>query len=99
MRSDYADIRARNESAWLMPNDGTRTNHRLRPTCAATTTTTRSTWSSSARAPAAAMLDPAPGPRRWRVVGLDAGPFWDPDADWVSDEARLAPPLLDRTAA
>ncbi len=23
----------------------------------------------------------------WRVVGLDAGPFWDPDADWVSDEA------------
>ncbi len=21
------------------------------------------------------------------VVGLDAGPFWDPDADWVSDEA------------
>ena len=25
--------------------------------------------------------------RGWRVVGLDAGPFWDPDADWVSDEA------------
>ena len=23
----------------------------------------------------------------WKVVGLDAGPFWDPDADWVSDEA------------
>ena len=23
----------------------------------------------------------------WRVVALDAGPFWDPDADWVSDEA------------
>ena len=23
----------------------------------------------------------------WRVVGLDAGPFWDPDTDWVSDEA------------
>ena len=22
----------------------------------------------------------------WRVVTLDAGPFWDPDADWVSDE-------------
>ena len=21
------------------------------------------------------------------VVGFDAGPFWDPDADWVSDEA------------
>ncbi|HWA67035.1 MAG TPA: GMC family oxidoreductase [Mycobacteriales bacterium] len=23
----------------------------------------------------------------WRVVGFDAGPFWDPDRDWVSDEA------------
>ena len=22
----------------------------------------------------------------WRVVCLDAGPFWDPDKDWVSDE-------------
>jgi choline dehydrogenase-like flavoprotein len=25
--------------------------------------------------------------RGWRVVTLDAGPFWDPDEDWVSDEA------------
>ena len=24
------DVRARNESAWLLPNDGRRTNHRLR---------------------------------------------------------------------
>ncbi|MEO6821541.1 MAG: GMC family oxidoreductase [Candidatus Nanopelagicales bacterium] len=23
----------------------------------------------------------------WSVVALDAGPFWDPDRDWVSDEA------------
>ncbi len=23
----------------------------------------------------------------WRVVGLEAGPFWDPDTDWYSDEA------------
>jgi choline dehydrogenase-like flavoprotein len=23
----------------------------------------------------------------WRVAVLDAGPFWDPDRDWVSDEA------------
>ena len=22
----------------------------------------------------------------WRVVALDAGPFWDPESDWVSDE-------------
>lgn len=25
--------------------------------------------------------------RNWRVVVLEAGPFWDPDEDWVSDEA------------
>ncbi len=25
--------------------------------------------------------------RGWRIVILDAGPFWDPDRDWVSDEA------------
>ncbi|MGI9119486.1 MAG: GMC family oxidoreductase [Acidimicrobiales bacterium] len=24
--------------------------------------------------------------RGWKVVALDAGPFWDPDRDWVSDE-------------
>ena len=23
----------------------------------------------------------------WQVAALDAGPFWDPDTDWVSDEA------------
>ena len=23
----------------------------------------------------------------WRVVVLERGPFWDPDRDWVSDEA------------
>jgi choline dehydrogenase-like flavoprotein len=25
--------------------------------------------------------------RGWRIVIVEAGPFWDPDADWVSDEA------------
>ncbi len=23
----------------------------------------------------------------WRIVILEAGPFWHPDEDWVSDEA------------
>jgi len=27
------------------------------------------------------------GRRGWRVCVLEAGPFWDPDEDWVSDEA------------
>jgi choline dehydrogenase-like flavoprotein len=25
--------------------------------------------------------------RGWRIVIIESGPFWDPDADWVSDEA------------
>jgi choline dehydrogenase-like flavoprotein len=25
--------------------------------------------------------------RGWRIAVLEAGPFWDPDRDWVSDEA------------
>src|SRR5205814_45184 len=25
--------------------------------------------------------------RGWRIVVLEEGPFWDPDTDWVSDEA------------
>jgi choline dehydrogenase-like flavoprotein len=29
--------------------------------------------------------------RGWRVVVLEAGPFWDPDQDWVSDEAGSQP--------
>jgi choline dehydrogenase-like flavoprotein len=28
--------------------------------------------------------------RGWRVVVLESGPFWDPDRDWVSDEAGAA---------
>jgi choline dehydrogenase-like flavoprotein len=27
----------------------------------------------------------------WRVVVLEQGPFWDPDRDWVSDEAGAHP--------
>ena len=56
-------------------------------TCAASPTPTRSTWSSSAAAPAARRCCSGWPARGWRVAALDAGPFWDPDTDWVSDEA------------
>ena len=32
----------------------------------------------------------------WRVVALDAGPFWDPETRLGQRRGRLAPPLLDR---
>ena len=34
----------------------------------------------------------------WRVVCLDAGPFWDPDTDWVSPTSAARTPVLDRAA-
>ena len=55
-------------------------------TCAASTTTTRSTSPSSAAARAAASLLQRLARAGWKVVAFDAGPFWDPDRDWVSDE-------------
>ena len=82
-----AEVRARNESAWLLPTGPERTNHGLRADmrrydecdevdvvivgCGAGGATLLQRL---ARAGAS-------------VVGIDAGPFWDPDADWVSDEA------------
>ena len=67
-------------------------------TCGASPTTTRSTWSSSAAARAARCCCSGwPGP--------DGGwPPWTPGRsgtrtrDWVSDEAGVAPPVLDRAA-
>lgn len=82
-----AGVRTRNESAWLLPNDGTRTNHRLRQDmrrfadhddvdmvivgCGAGGSTMLQRLARAG----------------WNTVALDAGPFWDPDTDWVSDEA------------
>ena len=65
----------------------------------ATATMTRSTWSSSAPARAAATLAQRLARRGWRVVVLESGPFWDPDRDWVSDEAGLEQAVLDRARA
>ena len=78
---------ARNESAWLLPNDGSRTNHRLRRDMRRVRRRRR------ARPGHRRLRRRRLGPDQrlaragWRVAALDAGPFWDPDADWVSDEA------------
>ncbi|MBR7828008.1 GMC family oxidoreductase [Actinospica sp. MGRD01-02] len=80
-------VRDRNASAWLLPNDGTRTNHRLRRDMRR--------FEDSDEVDAVVVGCGAGGSvmlqrlarRGWHVVGFDAGPFWDPDTDWVSDEA------------
>jgi choline dehydrogenase-like flavoprotein len=80
-------VRERNESAWLLPNDGTRTNHRLRADMRRFADTDEVDLVVVGCGAGGSTLLQRLARRGWRVVALDAGPFWDPDADWVSDEA------------
>jgi choline dehydrogenase-like flavoprotein len=81
------DVRDRNESAWLLPNDGTRTNHALRERMRRFADSDEVDLVVVGCGAGGATLLQRLARRGWRAVALDAGPFWDPDADWVSDEA------------
>jgi choline dehydrogenase-like flavoprotein len=80
-------VRNRNESAWLLPNDGTRTNHRLRHDMRRFADSDEVDLVVVGCGAGGATLLQRLARLGWRAVALDAGPFWDPDADWVSDEA------------
>ena len=82
-----AGVRERNESAWLLPNDGTRTNHRLRADMRRFADSDTVDMVVVGCGAGGSVLLQRLARRGWRAVGLDAGPFWDPDTDWVSDEA------------
>src|SRR5487761_1251905 len=82
-----AGVRDRNESAWLLPGDGTRTNHGLRRDMRRFADSDEVDLVVVGCGAGGATLLQRLARRGWRVAGLDAGPFWDPDADWVSDEA------------
>ena len=86
MRSHYGQIRARNESAWLVPNDGTRTNHRLRADMRRFADGDEVDLVVVGAGAGGGVLTQRLARAGWKIVCLDAGPFWDPDADWVSDE-------------
>jgi choline dehydrogenase-like flavoprotein len=80
-------VRQRNESAWLLPNDGTRTNHQLRKDMRRFADDDEVDLVIVGCGAGGSTLLQRLARAGWRVVALDAGPFWDPDADWVSDEA------------
>ncbi|HWE56196.1 MAG TPA: GMC family oxidoreductase [Acidimicrobiales bacterium] len=84
--SDKA-IRARNESAWLVPDGDTRTNHQLRKDMRRFADDDEVDLVIVGCGAGGSTLMQRLARTGWRVVALDAGPFWDPDADWVSDEA------------
>src|ERR1700761_7175380 len=100
MRTNYADLRSRNESAWLIPNNGTRTDHQLRRDMrryadgdevdlgivGAGAGGGGGPPRAGRGGPGGAVPTQRLARAGWRVVCLDAGPFWHPDTDWVSDE-------------
>ena len=82
-----AGVRERNASAWLIPNDGTHTNLRQRLEMREYADTDEVDLAVVGCGAGGSVLLQRLARKGWRAVGLDAGPFWDPDADWVSDEA------------
>jgi choline dehydrogenase-like flavoprotein len=82
-----SNVRDRNQSAWLLPNDGSRANHRLRADMRRFADSDEVDLVVVGCGAGGSTMLQRLARAGWRVVGLDAGPFWDPDADWVSDEA------------
>jgi choline dehydrogenase-like flavoprotein len=80
-------VRARNESAWLLPRDGTRTNHRLRRDMRRYDEHDVVDIAIVGCGAGGGVLAQRLARAGWKVVVFDAGPWWDPDRDWVSDEA------------
>ncbi len=87
-RDGSADgVRDRNASAWLLPLGQDRVNHGLRADARRYDDTDElDAVIVGCGAGGATMLQRL-ARAGWRVAALDAGPFWDPDRDWVSDEA------------
>jgi len=85
-RYSYAKVRRRNESAWLLPNDGTRTNHALRRDMRTYADGDEVDLVIVGAGAGGSVLTQRLARAGWRIVCLDAGPFWDPDKDWSSDE-------------
>ncbi|GAS87449.1 GMC family oxidoreductase [Mycolicibacterium brisbanense] len=83
---DGRSVRSRNESAWLLPNNGVRTNHRLRADMRKYHPDDEVDVVIVGAGAGGATLGQRLARAGWSVVLLDAGPFWDPDRDWVSDE-------------
>ncbi len=81
-----AAVRRRNASAWLLPNDGSRFDHRLRRDMARFDDDDEVDIAIVGCGAGGAVLAQRLARAGWKVVAFDAGPFWDPDRDWVSDE-------------
>lgn len=79
-------VRDRNESAWLIPARPDR-NHGLQPGMRRFEDDDEVDVVIVGCGAGGSTLLQRLARAGWRVVALDAGPFWDPERDWVSDEA------------
>jgi choline dehydrogenase-like flavoprotein len=80
-------VRDRNESAWLLPLNGERTNYDLRENMRRYPEDDEVDLVIIGAGAGGGTLAQRMARAGWKVVVLEAGPFWDPDTDWVSDEA------------
>jgi choline dehydrogenase-like flavoprotein len=79
-------VRDRNESAWLVPSHGFPREHRLRRDMRRFDEGDEVDLVVVGAGAGGSVLAQRLARHGWRIVVLDAGPFWDPEADWVSDE-------------
>ncbi|HEY7138276.1 MAG TPA: GMC family oxidoreductase [Acidimicrobiia bacterium] len=87
-RSFGAEARARrrNASAWLLPSGDEHTDHGLRRDMRTYDPDDEVDIVVIGCGAGGGTLAQRLARKGWRVVVLDAGPWWDPDRDWVSDE-------------
>ena len=93
-----SSVRDRNESAWLLPADGKRINHQLRQDMRRFDDTDEVDLLVVGCGAGGSTMLQRLARAGWKVVALDAGPFWDPDSRLGQRRGRFAPPLLDRAA-
>ncbi|MDQ0769271.1 choline dehydrogenase-like flavoprotein [Pseudarthrobacter defluvii] len=79
-------LRERNDSAWLLPS-GPGSNLRLREKMRRYADDDEVDILIVGCGAGGATLLQRLARAGWRAVALDAGPFWEPEQDWVSDEA------------
>src|SRR4051794_41864341 len=85
-------VRTRNESAWLLPNDGSRTDHRQRDGMRRFADTDELDLVIVGCGAGGAVLLQRLGPGRWGGAGPGAGPVLGPPTGRGRGEGRAPPP-------
>jgi choline dehydrogenase-like flavoprotein len=80
-------LRERNDSAWLLTPDGSKTEPRLLEQMRRFDDTEEVDIAIVGCGAGGSVLLQRLARAGWDAVAFDAGPFWDPARDWVSDEA------------